>query len=84
LLPVVFYRSAIWRKTGARKAMRFNLTGIHIKFVLGLLMVALLTAHTAAQVSVPKIAAPSAGFPAPTTKPPMPLPVEEAVLKAAD
>jgi hypothetical protein len=47
-------------------------------------MVALLTAHAKAQVSAPKIAAPPAGFPALSVTPPMPLPVEEAVLKAAD
>jgi len=55
-----------------------------VKFVLGLFMVAVLTTHAAAQAGAPKIAAPAAGFPAPTTKPPALLPIEAAVLKAAD
>jgi len=43
-----------------------------------------LTTHAAAQAGAPKIAAPPAGFPAATAKPPTPLPVEEAVLNAVD
>lgn len=55
-----------------------------MKFLLGLFMVALLTAHAVAQAGASKIATPPDGFPAPTAKPPVLLSIDEALLKAAD
>src|SRR6266851_46614 len=70
-----------WARFALPTLRRFQMIGICSSLFI---ILAWLTTHAAAQAGAPKIAAPPAGFPAATAKPPTPLPVEEAVLNAVD